>query len=147
MNVILTHFAISYEVRTCCKSVCTSNGQKLEAEKAWEQDSSKQLSMIRYSYKGTICKVETCKIKRKLWYLVYHVKLLSRKRELTLELHFSAVRSSAVNLRFHSITDYLRGLFLHVRVSDYWWCHSHLLSCHRHNNGLRMNAGMLLAFP
>ena len=31
---------------------------------------------------------------------------------MTLELHFSAVRSNRLSLRFRSITDYLRGLFL-----------------------------------
>ena len=41
---------------------------------------------------------------------------------MTLELHFWAVKSSGLSLRFRSINDYLRGLFLHVRVSDYWWC-------------------------
>ena len=41
-----------------------------------------------------------------------------------LNVHFSAVRSSGVNLRFRSITDYLCGLFLRVWVSDYWWCPS-----------------------
>ena len=43
---------------------------------------------------------------------------------MTLELHFSAIRSSGLSLRFRSITDYLRGLFLRAGVSDYWWCPS-----------------------
>ena len=40
-------------------------------------------------------------------------KLFKRKRELTLELLFSAVRSNRLSLRFRSI-DYLRGLFLPI---------------------------------
>ena len=51
-------------------------------------------------------------------------KSLLRKRELTLELHFSVVRFSGPSLRFRGITNYLRGLFLRVRVSDQWWCPS-----------------------
>ena len=53
-----------------------------------------------------------------------HVKLFYRKRELMLKLHYSAARSSGVSLRFRSITDYLRGWFLRIWVSDCWWCPS-----------------------
>ena len=51
------------------------------------------------------------------------------QQELTIELHLSAVRSSGLSLCFHNVTDYLCGVFLHVWVSDYWWCPStnHLL--------------------
>ena len=41
-----------------------------------------------------------------------------------LKLHFSAVRFSGLSLHFHSITDYLLGLFLCARVSDDWRCPS-----------------------
>ena len=43
-----------------------------------------------------------------------HVKLLRRKQKLTLELHFSAVRSSGLSLHFCTITKYLPGLVLHA---------------------------------
>ena len=37
---------------------------------------------------------------------------------------FFSCQISRLSLRFCSITDYLRSLFLRVWVSDYWWCPS-----------------------
>ena len=51
-------------------------------------------------------------------------KSLLAQAGLTLELHFSVTRLGGPILRFRGTTDYLRGLFLCVRVSDYWWCPS-----------------------